>query len=138
MNKTCVTLTIFFEDPFWVGLFERTEDGALSVCKVTFGSEPKDGEVYEFLLRNYSRLPFSPGVAADPHRSAENPKRRQRAAAKQLHTAGIGTKAQQALQLQREAQKRSRREKTKAEKEAEQQRRFEKKQQKKKEKHKGH
>ena len=35
------TLTVFFDDPFWVGVFERIEDGKLFVCKVTFGAEPK-------------------------------------------------------------------------------------------------
>lgn len=29
-------LTVNFEDPFWNGVFERIEDGKLSVCKVTF------------------------------------------------------------------------------------------------------
>lgn len=38
--KAC--LTVYFEDPFWVGVFERIDDGKLSVCKVTFGAEPKD------------------------------------------------------------------------------------------------
>ena len=41
-------LTVFFEDPFWVGIFERVESGKLSVCRVVFGSEPKDYEVWEF------------------------------------------------------------------------------------------
>ena len=35
-------LTVFFEEPFWVGIFERVENGKLSVSKVTFGTEPKD------------------------------------------------------------------------------------------------
>ena len=36
------TLTVFFEEPFWVGVFERTEGGKLSVCKVSpTGVEPK-------------------------------------------------------------------------------------------------
>lgn len=38
-------LTVYFEDPFWVGVFERVEGGKLPVCKVTFGAEPKDYEV---------------------------------------------------------------------------------------------
>lgn len=33
--------TVFFEDPFRVGIFERIDEGKLSVCKVTFGAEPK-------------------------------------------------------------------------------------------------
>ena len=44
------SLTVFFEDPFWVGVFERIEDGKLSVCKVTFGAEPKDYEVWDYIL----------------------------------------------------------------------------------------
>ena len=34
-------LTVFFEDPFWVGVFERVSCGKLSAAKVTFGGEPK-------------------------------------------------------------------------------------------------
>ncbi len=41
MYKVTGKLTVFFEEPFWVGVFERTENGKLSVCKVSFGAEPK-------------------------------------------------------------------------------------------------
>ena len=44
MDERKNQLTVYFEDPFWVGVLERIEDGALSVCKVTFGAEPKDYE----------------------------------------------------------------------------------------------
>ena len=44
MDKVNGKLTVFFEEPFWVGIFERIEDGKLSVAKVTFGAEPKDYE----------------------------------------------------------------------------------------------
>ena len=50
MNGTICTLTVYFENPFWVGVFERIEGGKLSVCKVTFGAEPKDYEVWSFVL----------------------------------------------------------------------------------------
>lgn len=46
-------MTVFFEGSFWVGVFERAEDGKLSVCRVVFGSEPRDYEVWEFILKNY-------------------------------------------------------------------------------------
>ena len=49
-------LTVFFDDPFWVGVFECIDDGELSVCKVTFGAEPKDYEVWEYVLRHYGEL----------------------------------------------------------------------------------
>ena len=35
MDKVNGKLTVFFEEPFWVGIFERIEDGKLSVAKVT-------------------------------------------------------------------------------------------------------
>ena len=47
MDKVSGKLTAYFEEPFWVGIFERIEDGKLSVAKVTFGAEPKDYEVQE-------------------------------------------------------------------------------------------
>ena len=40
-------LTVYFEEPFWVGIFEHIEDGKFSVAKVTFGVEPKEYEVQE-------------------------------------------------------------------------------------------
>ena len=40
-------LTIYYEEPFWVGVFERIDNGKLSVCKVTFGAEPTDAPAAE-------------------------------------------------------------------------------------------
>ena len=77
MGRVTGKLTVLFEEPFWVGLFERIEDGRLTALKVTFGAEPKDYEVYEFILRHYYQLKFSPAVAADVKENAKNPKRRQ-------------------------------------------------------------
>ena len=60
MDKSCGKLTVYFEEPFWVGVFERITDGKLSVRKVTFGAEPKDYDVLDFVLRHYHDLKFSP------------------------------------------------------------------------------
>ena len=133
-----ISLTVFFEDPFWVGVFERIDDGKLSVCKVTFGAEPKDYDVWEFILQNYDRMVFSPAVETETKQTADNPKRRLRNVRKQTERSGIGTKSQQALQLQREEMKTERRQLNREERDAEAQRRFEMKQAKKKEKRRGH
>ena len=130
-------LTVYFEDPFWVGVFERVEDGKLSVCKVTFGAEPKDYEVWAFVLEHYYELKFSPAVETGVRRTADNPKRRQRNARKQLKRTGVGTKSQQALQMQLEQNKQERKVKSREQKQAEAERKFALKQQKKKEKHRG-
>ena len=134
--KAC--LTVYFEDPFWVGVFERIDDGKLSVCKVAFGAEPKDYEVWEFILQHYDELVFSPAVEIETRQIADNPKRRLRNARKQTERSGIGTKSQQAIQLQREERKMERHQISREQRAAEAQRRFEMKQMKKKEKRRGH
>ena len=138
MDKISDKLMVFFEDPFWVGVFEHIEDGKLSAAKVTFGAEPKDYEVQEYIQRYYYSLKFSPAVTTVVKEIKRNPKRMQRDAKKQMCEHGIGTKSQQALKLQQEQNKQERKVKSRERKEADEQRMFELKQQKKREKHKGH
>lgn len=137
MDKVSLTFLVFFEDPFWIGIVERISDGTMEVCRITFGAEPKDYEVYEWLLKNYDRLRFSPAVKAEVKKEHTNPKRRQREARMQTAVSGIGTKSQQALSLQREQLKEERKVRTRLQKEAEKEAGFELKQQKRKEKHRG-
>ena len=138
MDKVNGKLTVYFEEPFWIGVFERIEDGKLSVAKVTFGAEPKDYEVQEYIQKHYASLKFSPAVDAVVKDIKRNPKRMQREARKQMQKTGIGTKSQQALKLQQEQNKQECKIRSKEKKEAEELRKFEMKQQKKREKHKGH
>ena len=137
MDKVLGRLTVFFKEPFWIGVFERISEGKLSVCKVTFGAEPKDYDIYDFVLKNYYRLKFSPAVATDVKESGCNPKRVRREVRKQVQNIGIGTKSQRALKLQQEQLKTERRAESREQRQAEKQRQFELKQQKRKEKHRG-
>ena len=102
MDKVSDRLTVIFEDPFWIGIFERIEEGKLSVCKITFGAEPKEYDIYTFILNNYVGLRFSPAVAAEVKEVSRNPKRKQREVHKQVKNTGMGTKSQMALKLQQE------------------------------------
>ena len=138
MDKVSGKLTVYFEEPFWVGIFERIEDGKLSVAKVTFGAEPKDYEVQEYVQKYYFSLKFSPAVDTVVKDIKRNPKRIQRETKKQMKEIGIGTQSQQALKLQQEQNKQERKVRSQEKKEAEKLRMFELKQQKKREKHKGH
>ncbi len=131
-------LTIYFEEPFWVGVFDELEGDKLSVCRVVFGAEPTDAEVYDFILKHYYHLRLSAPVKTEIRQKADNPKRRQRNARKQLEKSGIGTKSQQTLQKQYEENKTERKRTTREQREVEKQRQFELKQQKRKEKHRGH
>ena len=138
LERVSSKLTVFFEDPFWVGVFERVSCGKLSAAKVTFGAEPKDYEVLEFINRNYYKLQFSPEIETVVKDTRKNPKRAQRDAKKQTLETGIGTKSQQALKLQLEQNKQERKVRSREQKEAESQRIFELKKNKKREKHRGH
>ena len=132
-------LTVFFDDPFWVGVFERLDGGLLETSRVVFGAEPKDYEVYAFVLENYCRLKFSRPISVDiePEKRI-NPKRLQRKVRKETSDSGIGTKAQQAIKLEYEARKQEQKKTSKEKREELEQLKFEKSQEKKKERKKGH
>lgn len=132
-------LTVLFEDPFWIGLFEVTDEEGLHVCKVTFGAEPTGQEIIEFVEKNWHKLKYSEGIeTTSTLEIKKSPKRQLREARKQMGSQGIGTKSQQALKMQQERNKVERKQLSKAEREAERQRKFDLRQTKKKEKHKGH
>ena len=132
------SLTIMFEAPFWIGLYERYDDGKYEVCKITFGAEPKDYEVYDFLLKNWKKLKFSPPIKSEIVEEKKiNPKRLQREINNQLQERGIGTKAQQALKLQHEQNKLERKTISREQREIEKERQYALRQEKKKAKHRG-
>ena len=137
MKKISGKLTVFFENPFWVGIFENFENDNLSVCKVTFGSEPKEYEIYDFILKKFYNLRFSNEMKSNFREKAKNPKWRQREIKKELQSKKFLKKSEEILKLQYEENKKERKVKTKQEKELEKQRKFLLKQEKKKQKHKG-
>lgn len=137
MEKIAGKLTVFFDNPFWVGVFECVEKNKLSICRVVFGTEPKDYEVYDFILKNYKNLKFGSSLDVKVKKIKSNPKRLQREVRKQSKQVGIGTKSQLALQKQREEMKLERKKESKQIRELENRRKFELKQEKRKQKHRG-
>ena len=139
METGYARLTVYFEDPFWVGLFLRGGGGTWEACKVTFGPEPKDYEVYAFLLENHRRLQFSPAVAGQaPAGAPPTPTRRPPHNKRQLERPGCGTKAQQALAAQREQGREAKKRRTREDRESAQARQFALRREKRREKHRGH
>jgi len=92
-----VKLTILFNNPFWIGVFEESKGEDYKVCKVTFGAEPKDAEVYDFILQNYYKLKFK--IIEDDKKDVIitsdfekiNPKRIQKLIKKEVQNKGICT-----------------------------------------------
>lgn len=139
METVECALTVLFEDPFWILLYERSEDGRYEVCKITFGAEPKDYDVYDYLLKNWHTLKLcSFRQESIKNRARPNPKRMQREIAKQTTDKGLGTKAQQALKAVQEETKALRKVRTREERGAEEARQFQLHREKQKEKHRGH
>lgn len=137
--KTSIELTVFFEDTFWVGVFERVYEGKYEVSRVTFGSEPKDYEVYDFILKNFNDLRFSNSLSSNLLKDKKiNPKRLQRKIKKETKNMRVGTQAQIAIKLQYEEKKIERKKVSKEKKEAEKKMKFKLRQEKKLRKHKGH
>ena len=132
MKKISGKLTVFFENPFWEGIFENFENDNLSVCKVTFGSEPKEYEIYDFILERFDTLKFSNEMKLNFNEKVKNPKRRQREIKKELQSKKFLKKSEEILKLQYEENKKERKIKTKKEKELKKQRKFLLKQEKKK------
>ena len=133
-------LTVCFEEPFWIGLIEKEDDGAYSVAKHVFGAEPTTPEVFSFVYDHWNDLRFTHDVQVEVKQSKRiNPKRLQRMIEKEMKAnVRPGTKAQQTLAEQREMAKeasqalsRERREELKREQ-------FAKRTEKRKQKHRGH
>ncbi len=88
-----ISLIIFFEDPWWVGLFTVKDDNSTRYCRVVFGKEPLDSEVYGYVQKRFNFLEFTDSVPANAEKPpVANPKRRQRQISREIHQK-ISTKA---------------------------------------------
>lgn len=101
-------LTVYHDGQFWVGVFEEIVVEKLKVYHHVFGAEPKDEEILELIKNKMVALTdwSSQSVEAEePIQRKINPKRLSREVARAMKEIGISTKAQQALQLEREKNK---------------------------------
>lgn len=133
-----IRLTIFFSEPFWIGVFERIHNGNLEVSRITFGAELTDAEVLFFIRAGYAKLIFTAPIEADVLEKRINPKRLQRLIRREVsEITGIGTRAQEACKRDFESRKNERVKLVNVARKREDERRFEIKIQKRKQKHRG-
>lgn len=96
-------LTILFDPPFWVGVYEVECDARLWVGRWVFGSEPSSEEVYLFILHGLDalRARMTLGVPAESRPAGRlSFKRMQREIRRAEAQPGIGTKSQEAIKEQ--------------------------------------
>ena len=132
-------LTVYFEDPFWVGVFERDDETGFRVSRIVFGPEPTDAELCEYIQQQYRHVDFGKPLQNSVRIvRKKNFKRMQREVRREVYAEGVGTKAQQAMKSQMELNKKARQVKSREKREAEKIQRFKLKQEKKKQKRRGH
>jgi hypothetical protein len=98
--------TVYFEDPFWVGVLESEDSGRFVVARHVFGSEPSNVELLDFMLYRFAFMPRSWAHAdeAQAEKRIRNPKRAAREAMRNIGRPP-STKAQAALSAAREESK---------------------------------
>lgn len=132
-------MTVIYESPFWVGLFERTEQNSYQAARFVFGAEPTEPQLIQFALTGFMSLQFSQPVEADNTPSRElNFKRRMREVKMQMAEPAGATRAQLAVKQEYEQQACEREVSHREERAADQQRKFQLRQIKRAEKHRGH
>jgi Protein of unknown function (DUF2992) len=134
-----ISLTVLFDDPFWVGVFERLDGGRLSAARVVFGAEPTTPEILAFVRSAYYREVQFSRVKLEVKKSSDrvSPKRAVREAKRIGAARGTTSMAQEAMRLELETRKLERKVKSREEREAEAERQFEIRRAKAKKKHRG-
>ncbi|MGP0689663.1 YjdF family protein [Priestia aryabhattai] len=136
-----MSLTIYHDGQFWVGIIEVVEDGKLRAFRYVFGAEPKDTEILEFIyykLLNIINQSIHSGLDVKGKSDKRiNPKRLQRQVAKQINKVGVSTKAQEAMKQEYEEKKKSKKKRAKQYREELKDQKYLMKKQKAKAKHKG-
>ena len=118
------TMTVFFEDPFWVAVLEIHDREGVRATRHVFGAEPTDAELYQFLLRYggamLARAELCTAVDGDRPVSVavRNPKRLARDAARAAQLARPSTTAQEAVRKEVELRKRASAERSREDREA--------------------
>ncbi|MGA6841374.1 YjdF family protein [Priestia megaterium] len=136
-----MSLTIYHDGQFWVGIIEVVEDGKLRAFRYVFGAEPKDKEILDFIyyrLLDIINQSVHSGLDVKGKSNKKiNPKRLQRQVAKQINKVGISTKAQEAMKQEYEEKKKSKKKRAKQYREELKEQKYLMKKQKAKAKHKG-
>lgn len=136
-------VTVIFDPPFWIVLFEKIEKGKYSVAREVIGtSEPTNAELMSFFDRlDFSKIRYTVPVEEEKARKNETSfkkmQKKVKKATKQTNYKHTYSKAHEELKKQQKYNKQERKSVSKEEKKEEQERKFEIKQQKKKQKLRG-
>lgn len=138
MNKVTGSFTVYFDAPFWVGIFTREQEGILQSARIIFGSEPTAVEIRDFILEHHDELQFSPGIPVFTEERKSKPKKCLKRIEKELKKEIPEKKSHLALKQEKERKKQEKKAERKKTKDRERKERHEEKRLRRKEKHRGH
>jgi len=97
----CVTsvFTIFFEDPFWVGILEENYNGINYMGKHIFGAEPTNSELLRFYIYEFEKIKILKISETDIETKKMNFKKSLNKSKKMQNKIGIGTKSQNLFKM---------------------------------------
>ena len=136
----CVTsiFTIFFEDPFWVGVLEENYNGINYMGKHIFGTEPSNPELLQFFIYEFDKINKIKIGETEMETKKLGFKKSLSKSKKAQIKIGIGTKSQNLFQKAFEELMKIKKKEHRVEKNMDKEEKYGKKQEKKLEKKKGH
>ena len=92
----CVTsvFTIFFEDPFWVGILEENYNGINYMGRHIFGAEPSNSELLQYYIYEFDNIKKLKIGVTDIETKIMNFKKSINKSKKAQSKIGVGTKSQ--------------------------------------------
>jgi len=139
-KKECVSsvFTVFFEDPFWVGILEENYDGEKYMGKHIFGAEPSNSDLLQFCAHGFEKIKKIKVSEADVETKKVNYKKSIYKAKKTQEKVGVGTKSQKLFKVAFEETMKIKEKEKKIEELLDKEEKYQKKLKKKLEKKKGH
>jgi hypothetical protein len=130
--------TIFFEDPFWIGILEENYDEKNYMGRHIFGAEPSNPELIQFYLYEFDKIKRIKIGESKIETRTMSFKKSLNKSKKTQNKKGVGTKSQNLFQKAFEETMKIKKKTSKAEERLDKEEKYIKKQEKKLEKRKGH
>jgi len=140
VHTKCITsvFTIFFEDPFWVGVLEENYNGINYMGKHIFGAEPTNSELLQFYIYKFENIDRIKISETDIDTKKMSFKKAINKSKKVQNKIGIGTKSQNLFKVAFEETMNIKKKEKRIEEIINKDEKYKKKQEKKLEKKKGH
>ena len=89
MVPSMSSFIVLFQSPFWVGIAQRWGEEGYQAAKITFGAQPTDTQIYQWVLKEWHRLVFSKLSEEESPVLERKQKRLQREARKAIQVRGM-------------------------------------------------